>query len=93
MLGVSHGQQLPMGNVATDRASSLCRFLPGKQTGYAVGGSGTLFKTEDNGVTWKRDRCAISHQPEKSQIAGPACYYFCKLVSQAVWNAACASPG
>ena len=64
------GRQLVMRNVTSERAPCPCRFLPGKQTGYAVGGSGTLFKTEDNGVTWKRDRCATACQSEHPGVAG-----------------------
>ena len=34
----------------------VCRFKSNSREGYAVGGSGTLLKTEDNGQSWKRDR-------------------------------------
>ncbi len=34
----------------------VCRFKNNSKEGYAVGGSGTLLKTEDNGQSWKRDR-------------------------------------
>ena len=32
-----------------------CRFR-GEQEGYACGGSGSLFRTDDGGKSWKRDR-------------------------------------
>ncbi len=34
----------------------VCRFKNNSKEGYAVGGSGTLLKTEDLGQSWKRDR-------------------------------------
>ena len=41
--------------------------------GYAVGGSGTLFKTEDNGTTWRRDRCPLAF-PTTMHLQHCICY-------------------
>lgn len=40
----------------TDVCCVACRFKANSKEGYAVGGSGTLLKTEDLGQSWKRDR-------------------------------------
>ncbi len=40
----------------TAKTWNECRFKPQSDLGFACGGSGSLFKSEDSGKSWKRDR-------------------------------------